>query len=99
MKIGNEEFKIKGTMLHSTAISKIYDDFDKCYSRPSDDKKKINKYWYELLCNNCDSVLDYGVCGYNCHLFSLNAIIKIKNKMYYVYITKTKQEIYELEEV
>ena len=97
MKIENESFDYKGTMSYSKAISYNYDDFDDCYLRPSEIKKRINNYWKNFFEKNCDSVIYYGVRGYNSNMFTLNAIIIIKNIMYYVYITKTKQEIYYLE--
>lgn len=69
-----------------------------CYNRPSQEKENIYNYYYNLLINNCDSVLYYGVKSYNTFKIILNAIIKKENKKYYVLITPAHNYILEIEE-
>lgn len=67
-----------------------------CYNRPSQEKESIYNYYYNLLLNNCDSVLSYGVRSYNTFMITLNAIIEKDNKRYYVLITPAHNYIIEI---
>ena len=96
MNIGNEDFTLKNKILNQNDIYWCsYNDIYECYSRPSNEKVNIYNYWRDLIYNNCE-VVNYGIRGYNCNMFSLNAIVRIEEEYYYIYITKTKNEIYKI---
>lgn len=69
-----------------------------CYNRPSQEKESIYNYYYQLLCNNCESVYQYGVKSYNTFMINLNAIIEKNNTLYYVLITPAHNYILEIKE-
>lgn len=98
MRIGNEDFTLKKYVTMDDLKYNHYDYLHDCYNRPSDTKVKINNYWRNLLYNEVDEVISYGVSGYNCNFFTLNAIVKINGVKYYLYITKTRQEIHRIKE-
>lgn len=92
-----EDFKI----VNNNKINyycKHFEDLYKCYDRPSYSKINVYNYYYDLLKNNCDSILCYGVRSYNTFKITLNAIIKKDNKSYYVLITPAYNYIIEIEE-
>lgn len=95
MYIGNEYFTIKKDLKMEDVYKSRYEDLENCYGRPSSIKIRINNYWRDTIYSNC-KVIRYGVCGYNCNMFSLNAIVEIDNNMYYLYITKTRNEIHKI---
>lgn len=98
MNIGNEYFKMCKYVEMDDVLVNNYDDLKNCYERPSDTKIKIDNYWRNLIFNECDEVIRYGVKGYNCNFFTLNAIVKIDGVKYYLYITKTRNEIHRIKE-
>lgn len=98
MNIGNEFFMNKKYVEMGDVERLNYDSIYNCYSRPSDTKIYIYNKYYNLLLENTDDVIRYGVGGYNCFMFTLNAIVKIDGVLYYVYITKTKNEIHRIKE-
>lgn len=69
---------------------------DMCYGRPSEIKRDIYNKWYNTLRENTQDLLDFGVLSYNCNMFTIGATIKLNDKYYSIYITKTRQEIQEL---
>lgn len=96
IKIGNEDFKLKNKIMNNEDTYYLsFSDIYECYKKPSSIKVRVYNYYRDLLYNNCE-VIKYGVKGYNCNMFSLNAIVKIEEEYYYIYITKTKNEIYKI---
>lgn len=95
INIGNENFKLIKDIKIEDIKNRDYKHIYSCYDRPSNTKISIFNKWYDILLNNCN-VIFYGICSYNCNMFSLNAIIEIENQKYYIYITKTRQEIYKI---
>ena len=91
IKIGNDEFNYKGTMSKTYAYNQNYKTLKECYTKPSMTKIEIfndlNKY---------TDVEMYGISGRNAHLIIINAIVKFKNKLYYLDIHKSHNNIYEL---
>lgn len=98
MNIGNEFFKLKKYVTMDDLKYNRYDNLYNCYGRPSTTKVRINDYWRNLIYNEVDEVICYGVSGYNCNFFTLNAIVRIGDNKYYLYITKTRQEIHRIKE-
>ena len=102
MIIGNENFKMKKYINKSENELlfnyNLYKTIYECYERPSSTKVDIYNYWRNLLLNNCDDVLYYGVDSYNGFMFTLHAIVKINDRLCYVYITKTRNEIQYIKE-
>lgn len=102
MEIGNEVFDMKKYINRSENEllfnSNIYKSIYECYDRPSITKANIYTYWKNILSANCDDVIYYGIDSYNGWMFTLHSLIKIDNKLCYVYITKTRQEIRVIKE-
>ena len=74
-----------------------FDRLESCYARPSQAKRSIYNTWYNAILNDSD-ILCYGVGSYNCNIFTINSIIKLHNKKYFLHITPTKNECYEVAE-
>lgn len=70
---------------------------DECYGRASDTKQYIYKKYYNLLLENSDEVLQYGVRSYNSMIITLHAIIKKDNKLLYIFITPSYNWYEEIE--
>ena len=97
MKLGEEEFKIKGVISKEDLKNKTFKGIYQCYAKPSQAKISIYNIWYNTITNDSD-ILCYGVGSYNCNIFTINSIIKLHNKKYYLHITPTKNECYEVVE-
>lgn len=95
MKLGREEFNIKGVINMQDLKGLKFDRLESCYNRPSQAKISIYNIWYNTISNDSD-ILDFGVGSYNCNIFTINSIIKLHNKKYYLHITPTKNECYEV---
>ena len=67
-----------------------------CYDRPSQTKERVYNYYYDLLVENCDKIINYGVRGFNSCTISLHAIIIKDGKKYYLLITKNHNYYTEL---
>lgn len=75
-----------------------YDNLYECYGRPSDAKTRIYNYWKDFT-SSFYWVHREGISGYNCNMFSFNAIVEDEDhQRYYLYITKTRNEIYKIED-
>lgn len=79
-------------------FSKRFLTIYQCYDRPSYSKVSVYNYYYDLLMNNCDSIISYGVKTYNTFKITLNALIEKDNTLYYVLITPAHNYILEIEE-
>ena len=93
--IGDSTFKIKGIIDMQDLKGLRFDKLDSCYARPSQAKISIYNTWYNTIAND-SNILDFGVGSYNCNIFTINAIIKLHNKKYYLHITPTRNECYEV---
>lgn len=93
--IGNQTFDIKGIIDMQDLKDLRFDKLESCYNRPSQAKINIYNTWYNTIANNSD-ILSFGVGSYNCNIFTINAIIKLHNKNYYLHITPTRNECYEV---
>lgn len=95
IKIGEDEFEYKGTMSKNYAYLQNYKMLSDCYNKPSLAKVNIfNEWLYDL--NKYTTVKMYGINGRNAHLITINAIVEFKNKLYYLDIHKSRNDIYEL---
>lgn len=95
ININNMEFNLKG-VVNSEHINNLkFDKLENCYARPSQAKINIYNNWYNTLAND-SSILYYGVGSYNCNIFTINSVIELNNKKYYLHITPTKNECYEV---
>ena len=95
MKLGEEEFKIKGVINMQDLKGLKFDRLESCYNRPSQAKISIYYSWFNIISNNSD-ILCYGVGSYNCNIFTINSIVDINDKRYYLHITPTKNECCEV---
>jgi len=95
IKIGTYEFEYKGTISKNYAYNQNYKRLENCYDRPSSAKVKVYNEWFADLFEH-SHIVYYGVKSYNAHLIILNAIIELNDKLYYLDIHKSKNEIYEL---
>lgn len=67
-----------------------YSDFlelEDCYGRCSERKRYIYNYYFNLLHNNCDRVLAYGVRSFNSMIIVLHAKVEKDGKLLYLVIT------------
>ena len=93
--IGNETFDIKGIIDMQDLKGLKFDRLESCYARPSQAKTSIYYNWFNTIANN-SNILSFGVGSYNCNIFTINAIIELHNKKYYLHITPTRNECYEV---
>lgn len=93
--IGDNNFNIKGIIDMQDLKGLRFDSLEHCYARPSQSKISIYYNWFNAISNNSD-ILCYGVGSYNCNIFTINAFIELDNKKYYLHITPTKNECYEV---
>lgn len=93
--IGNSDFNIKGIIDMQDLKDLKFDRLESCYARPSQAKTSIFYNWFNTISNDSD-ILKFGVGSYNCNIFTINAIIELQNKKYYLHITPTKNECYEV---
>ena len=97
MKLGNEEFKFKGVISTQDLKGLKFNRLESCYNRPSQAKINIFYNWFNTISNN-SNILSFGVGNYNCNIFTINSIIKLHNKKYYLHITPTRNDCYEVVE-
>lgn len=67
-----------------------------CYTRPSQSKIYVYNKYFNLLKDNCDDIIRYGVRSYNTFMITLHAEIIKDNKKYYVFITPSYNYIEEI---
>jgi hypothetical protein len=68
-----------------------------CFNSWSYAKENIFNYYKNIITNNCDKVLEYGVRSYNSMIIVLHAIIEKEGKKYYLVITPSYNWFNELE--
>ena len=93
--IGDSTFKIKGIINTQDLKGLRFDRLEGCYARPSQAKTNIYYNWFNIISNASD-ILCYGVGSYNCNIFTINSVIELNNKKYYLHITPTRNECYEV---
>lgn len=96
--IDNVEFNVKGIIDNDFIKTLKFDNLESCYNRPSQTKTSIYYNWYNIISNDSD-ILCYGIGSYNCNIFTINSIVNIDNKKYYLHITPSKRECYEVIEM
>ena len=97
IKLGEEEFKFKGVIDMQNLKGLKFYRLEGCYNRPSKAKISIYNRWYNIIAND-SNILNFGVGSYNYNIFTINSITKLNNKKYYLHITPTKNECYEVAE-
>lgn len=95
ININNIEFNLKGVISSETIKDLKFDRLENCYNKPSDTKVSIYYSWYYTYLDNVN-IIKFGVGSYNSSIFTINSIIDIDNKKYYLYITPRKNECYEV---
>lgn len=93
--LGDNNFNIKGIINMQDLKGLKFDSLERCYNRPSQAKISIYYNWYNTISNN-SNILKFGVGSYNCNIFTINSVIELNNKKYYLHITPTKNECYEV---
>ena len=93
--IDNVEFNVKGIVDNEFIKTLKFDNLESCYTRPSDTKTSIYYNWYNIISNDSD-ILEFGVGSYNCNIFTINSIVDMNDKKYYLHITPSKHECYEV---
>lgn len=88
-----EEFKRKSNIIDNYCFKTLRE----CYDRWSDAKESVYHKYYNLLINNCDSVIDYGIKSYNCNFIILHAIVIKDGIKYYLLITPSHNYYEEME--
>lgn len=95
ININNIEFNLKGVVDSEYIKNLKFDKLENCYARPSNTKVHIYYNWFNAISND-SNILYYGVGSYNSNIFTINSIIELNNKKYYLHITPTKNECYEV---
>lgn len=67
-----------------------------CYSKCSFAKINIFNRYKNLLLENADKVIDYGVRGYNSMIITLHAIVEKDGKRFYLVITPSNNWFNEI---
>lgn len=68
-----------------------------CFTRWSNAKENIYNKYYNLLKNNCDKIINYGIRSYNSMIIVLHAIVIKDGIKYYLMITPTYNWYIEIE--
>lgn len=99
LEIG-EQFKRKANILegYKSGYFREFKTLRECYDRWSDAKEYIYNKYYDLLLNNCDRVIDYGVRSYNSMIIVLHALVIKNGVKYYLMITPSYNYYVEIEE-
>ena len=97
IRINNETFEVKKTIAdfdYSKIASKT---LDSCYDRPSYTKERIWDFWSQWF--NELGTFYYGIKSYNCMMFTIEGVAYVPelDTDCYIYITKTRQEVYPIE--
>ena len=95
ININGREFDLKGVVNNENIKGLKFDSLEHCYDRPSQAKTSIYYNWFNTIANASD-ILKFGVGSYNCNIFTINSIVDINDKRYYLHITPTKNECYEV---
>lgn len=93
MFLGGVPFEVmKPTSYIPTCKGQLVD----CYSKPSDSKKEIMRKWW-FWAKSIPGTVEMWVSSYNVYFFTLGGEIwDTDNKHYAFYITRTRNEIWEV---
>lgn len=96
MIINGEYFTLKNEIVNYNNIKELeYKSLNQCYVHCSNLKECIFNYWNNKLFSNS---IAYGIKNYNSNMITLHSILMINNKLYYAYITKSNNYLYEVAE-
>lgn len=92
LEINGHGFEVKKPINAIPVISRR--DLSDCYARPSVVKQAIYDNWsrWFVYCNSTQ----FGVRSYNTNMFTIEGIVEHEGTTYYVYISKTREEIYPI---
>ncbi len=79
----------------------VYTDFKtlrQCFNSWSDAKENVFNYYKNIITNNCDEVLNYGIRSHNGWIINLHAIVEKEGKKLYLVITPSYNWFKELED-
>ena len=93
--INNIKFNVRGIVDNEFIEALKFNSLESCYNKPSQAKTSIYYSWHYTYLDNID-IIKFGVGSYNCNIFTINSIVNIDNKKYYLHITPTKNECYEI---
>lgn len=85
------EVKKRLNIIQGYELKTLYD----CYNNPSMIKQDIMKYWVDFAIKHNSGVY-FGVAGYNCMMFTFDAMIMHEDKKYYIHITPKNNYIMEV---
>lgn len=95
IKINGVDFALKREVKNYNDIVEMdFKSLADCYSKCSHSKIAVFDYWRNVL----KEATLYGVNSYNANMITLHALIKLEDKLYYVYISKTKNDLYEAQD-
>lgn len=93
-----EDFILKNKVMKEEEIKESFKSLEYCYNKPSQEKRSIYNYYYNLLISNSDYVEEFGIKSYNTFMITLHSIIIKDNIKYYVLITPAKNIIFKMED-
>lgn len=95
--IYDKEFKVFHSIEQAKCVPyrTFYRTLSQCYDHPSDVKQKVYSEWCEWFEKMGSK--KYGVYSANCHRFTMGGEVKFLGGMYYVYISRTRQELIPME--
>lgn len=98
LEIG-EQFKRKSNILegYKNGYFKEFKTLKQCFNKWSDAKENIYNKYYNLLKNNCDDVINYGVRSFNSMIIVLHALVIKNGVKYYLMITPSYNYYVEIE--
>lgn len=91
-----EDFYYKGNI--NDVYYNQYKTLYECYNNWSYRKHEVFEYYKELLNDNCDDVLKYGIRSYNSMIIVLHSIVIKDGKKYYLLITPSHNWYNEINE-
>ena len=95
MIINGADFTLKNEVVKYNDIKKMeFKTLEQCYNKCSYYKYKVFNYWNNIL----NTSVAYGIRSYNANMITLHSVIVINNKLYYAYITKSYNNLYEVVE-
>lgn len=99
--INSVNFTLKRKVIKLREVEEMdFKNLEQCYTRCSTSKVSIFNYWKNVLKDfiTLDFYRNYfGVRSFNSNMITLHALIMLDNKLYYVDITKSHNNIYKVE--
>ena len=94
IELGNIDFKVCEP-IHRNQITVKETTLYDCYGRYSEAKRRIWEAWKRDI-YDIDPTAMIWVSSHNCNFFTISAIVTVGDKLYYMYITHTRQEVHEI---